>query len=622
MKRLNEIIVPAFSKEDFIQSTKPFEWLYQYKDNKFVLAQARELVKVQAGSVGVKGFIGLWKAYLQSVTSNNNLSLENATDFTEQSLELMTGEWTADDMGVTTLDKFGFEIVACNHPIMPVQRLINIDSDTEKLKIAYKKKGKGWRSIIVDKKTLASANSIINLAEYGIAVNSENAKYLVRYLTDIESLNCETIQEINSVGRLGWIDEHGFSPYVDNLIFDGDASFKHYFESVNRKGKYEKWFEVCKEIRQGGVIAKIMLASSFASVLVKPCNALPFFTHLWGGTEAGKTVALMLAASVWADPQMGAYIHTFNSTTVGQELSASFVNSLPLILDELQIIGDRRDFDKMIYQLSEGIGKARGSKTGGLQKVGTWQNCIITSGEQPIVGGSSAGGAVNRIIEIDCKEEKIFKNPVEVVGIIKKNYGFAGKMFVDILQDEEMYNYALEKQKEFYKVLIKGESTEKQAMAASVILTADYLINEWIFKDNQVLHISDIVPFLTTKNQVSANERAYEFIFDFIAINKNKFQSNSYGEYAGEIWGCIEFDYVYIVKSQFDKLMQNEGYNSTAFLSWAKSRNIIQCKKGRNTMIKRIDGNGCNCVCIKIRTDDSDDNMEINNFSDIENMTI
>ena len=44
---------------------------------------------------------------------------------------------------------------------------------------------------------------------------------------------------------------------------------------------------------------------------------------------------LMLAASVWANPEMGKYIHTFNSTAVAQELSASFVNSLPLIFNHL-----------------------------------------------------------------------------------------------------------------------------------------------------------------------------------------------------------------------------------------------------------------------------------------------
>ena len=51
--------------------------------------------------------------------------------------------------------------------------------------------------------------------------------------------------------------------------------------------------------------------------------------------------------------------------------------------------------------LTEGIGKGRGAKTGGLQRIQTWKNCIMTTGEQPITTGASGGGAVNRISEID-----------------------------------------------------------------------------------------------------------------------------------------------------------------------------------------------------------------------------
>ena len=272
----------------------------------------------------------------------------STTNFDGQPLELDSGEWSCDDMGITTFNGFGMEIVACVHPILPVLRLVNIDTGVEKLKIAYKK-GRGWRSIIADKKTLASANGIIDLANCGIAVNSENSKYLVKYLHDIENLNYEAIPQMNSVSRLGWIEGEGFAPYVEELIFDGDANFKTFFESVREHGSYEKWLDMARSVRAGGIYGRIILAASFASILVDPLNCLPFFVHLWGSTEVGKTVALMLAASVWANPEPGRFIHTFNSTAVGREKSASFVNSLPLILDELQIVNDRKQFPTKIF---------------------------------------------------------------------------------------------------------------------------------------------------------------------------------------------------------------------------------------------------------------------------------
>ena len=45
---------------------------------------------------------------------------------------------------------------------------------------------------------------------------------------------------------------------------------------------------------------KLMLAASFASVLVPLLGGLPFIVDLWGETEGGKTVTLMVAASVWS----------------------------------------------------------------------------------------------------------------------------------------------------------------------------------------------------------------------------------------------------------------------------------------------------------------------------------
>lgn len=49
------------------------------------------------------------------------------------------------------------------------------------------------------------------------------------------------------------------------------------------------------------------------------------FVHLWGvESGTGKTVALMLAASVWGNPAIGQYVQTFNATQVGHEKQRHF----------------------------------------------------------------------------------------------------------------------------------------------------------------------------------------------------------------------------------------------------------------------------------------------------------
>lgn len=591
---MNKEQIPAFSKIDFLSSDTPYKWLDENAVNKFAEMQLVEVMSEKAKEVGVGNFKALLKAYKESKKGSDLII--NSTDFTGQEMQLDSGIWSCDDFGVTSYDRSG-EVVACSHPIMPVQRLINIDSDTEKLKLAYKK-GLRWRNIIADKKMLASNNSILQLADFGVAVNSENSRYLIRYLADMEAMNYDRIPELNSVGRLGWIRDGEFSPYVDNLVFDGDVTFKHFFESVKTKGSSDTWFEVAKTVRSGeSVPARIILASSFASVLVEKCGGLPFFVHLWGNTEGGKTVALMLAASVWANPRMGEYVHSFNGTGVAQELSATFVNSLPLILDELQILKDKKDFDQMIYQLTEGVGRQRGAKTGGLQKTGTWNNCIITSGEMPIFTDASGGGAVNRIIDIEYTES-LFKDPVYIAETIKKNYGYAGKMFIECINNEDALNLMREKQKEYIKELQKSESTDKQSMAASLILTADFLSERFLFKDGMNLSIDDITPFLTTKTDVSQSLRGYEYLMDTVTMNASKFLPDA--NETTEIWGTKDVDYVYIIATKFSELLRAGGFNPVSTLSWMKKHNLIECEKGRKDKQKKIAGMNRRCVWLKL----------------------
>lgn len=601
------VIIPEYTADDFYNSSDPYKFLYQYKDDKFLLGQMREKLKAQAAKVGVKGFVGLWNAYLETINQQRGISMDNATQFDGQEIELFSGQYVCDEYGVSMTDKYGYEQTVCRHPIMPVQRLVNIDSGEERLKLAYKK-GRAWRTIIVEKSVIASSSSILQLASNGIMVNSENAKALSTYLLEMEQLNYELIPEQKSVGRLGWVGQHGFSPFVDDLVFDGETNFKHIFNAVKPEGSRNAWLYAMQDLRKEKSPGRLFLAASFASAILEPCGLLPFFLHAWGGTEVGKTVGLMIAASVWACPKMGEYISTFNSTLVGQEMTATFLNSLPLCMDELQIQSSAgiRDFDRIIYQLTEGVGRTRGAKTGGLQKMNTWRNCIITNGEHPISNANSGGGAVNRVIEFEC-DEKVYSDLVGICAVIQSNYGFAGREFVEYLQTDGAFERVNALQKEYYRALLRSDSTDKQAASASAILAADHIATELIFKDGNNLTVADLEKIMTKKKEVNVNYRALEFVYELVERNPNKFKSNDFGEYQGEVWGKQEVDCIYIIKSVFDREMSNAGFNATAFLAWAKRMRYIDADPGRKTKKARILGGAINTVCI--RTDTNDENI-------------
>ena len=606
--------IPAYTRDDYLTTTRPFEYLYAHKENKFEMKQLLGLMSAQAQTVGVRNLAALFKAYVETVSGSVTPGF-NRTDFTGQEMELDCGGWTATDTGIYGTDKMGFEVVACYHPIMPVQRLVNVDTREHKVQLAYRL-SRRWDTVIVDRNVISDSRSIIGLSKYGIMVNSETGKALVRYLADVEQLNYDLIPEVASVGRLGWIEGYGFSPYEEELVFDGEETYRTRFESIQEHGSRETWLDCVRAVRSGktpgNVIARIVLAASFASVLVGPCHCLPFFVHLWGGSETGKSLSLVLAASVWANPEIGVYIQTFNATEVGKELGAAFCNSLPLIIDELQLVKDnRKDFDRMIYQLSEGVGRARGRKQGGLQKTPTWRNCVITTGEFPIISSNSGEGAVNRTIEVDCHDTKLFDEPKKTATSLYANYGFAGREFVEHLMEEGAQERVQRLQESMQDAIKTGDTMDKQTASAALILAADRLAEEWIFQDGILLQPEDIRPYLVSKEAVNQNARALQYLYDFININQGRFSMDA--DRQGEVWGDLDDDYAYIIRSKFDQILADEGYNASAFLGWAKNRGLILCASdGRPTKPKRINGRVSRCVWLKMAEFDN----EIDNDDD------
>lgn len=564
----------SFEKDDFLTTT-PYEALYAYHKEPFTHAAKMEELAAYSVSKGFKGFKTMYKKYVESLKAQSGtIYIDNVTNFTNQPLELNAGDWEADDSGIFKKNGYNDE-VACPHPIMPVERLVNIDTGEEKLQLAFRK-GTIWRKIIVSKTVLASSNKVTELAGSGIAVTSQNARAFIQYISDMENMNYYLIPEKKSIGRFGYIPDEGFSPFVDGLIFDGDVNFKAMFQTVRSRGSETKWLETAAEVREMSTTAKIILAASFASVLLEPLNCLPFFVHLWGvDSGTGKTVALMVAASVWGDPAVGAYVKTFDGTVVGMEKTAAFLNNLPFCLDELQLAKDskgRTTFD--VYKLAQGVGRTRGNRSGGVDLTPTWRNCILTTGESPLTGTASGAGAVNRVIDIECKSaQAVIKDGMRISGAVKRNYGFAGRKFVERLYQPGVIDQVSERYRELFRILSDRDTTEKQAMAAAAIILADELACQWIFSGQQPLTIEQVSEFLASKAAVSAGDRGYKYLCDWVTQNSNKLCGRSENPNI-EVLGALEDGRAYIIRSVFERILQDAGYSTAAMISYLKQENL------------------------------------------------
>src|SRR5699024_1959408 len=315
----------------------------------------------------------------------------------------------------------------------------------------------------------------------------------------------DVIPEVKSVSRMGW-NEEGFSPYAKGVAFDSADSFSGIYKAIAQVGNYDAWLAEALEARSYSFRARVVLEDSFASVLVEPLGCLPFFVHLWGmDAGTGKTVAQVLGASVWANPAVGqAFFPTFRGTPVGSEMMAGFLHSLPLVLDDLQLAKDRHgNVVFNVYDLASGAGKLRSNRALGLNYTPTWANCFITSGETPIVGETDGAGAFNRVIEIECRaNEKAIRDGHRTANALKANYGWAGLEFVSRLMEDGQKQRAAALYDDFFKACTESDTTDKQAMAAAVVLTADALATEWVFRDGRALTVQELGEFLKTRESV------------------------------------------------------------------------------------------------------------------------
>lgn len=605
-------LIPNWTLEDFM-SERPYEWLYAQKDNKFMLQILLNKMQIMAKTLKFTGFMKTWNSYVESKSPRATITGSNQTLFPGQPVQLTCGSYVADEYGVSRLNEMGAEVEVISHPLMPVRRVTNIETFEEKLEIAYCRGRDPWKSITISREQLASAQKIIGLAKQGIAVNSENAKEVVRYMGTLESLNYDDLPRQNSVSHMGWLADGQFMPYVDDVSYDGDsAEFMRLYQDIHPYGDRETWLNLAHEVRKDdSVPARMALAAAFAAPLVHILGGLPFFVHFWGDAGCGKTVGLMLAASVWGNPEVGRYIKTFSGTKVSQELYAAFCCNIPILFDELQVINDRRTFDDIIYMLCEGVSKGRGAKEGGLQVQRRWSSCIITTGEMPMTQGNSGGGAVARTIEVNFGGKPLFKDPRRMANMLKEHYGYAGKEFISLLRQDGVIDALKALQKKIYTELMKEDIHDKQVLSASILLTADVLATRAIFKDDCALTVEDIKGYLASRTATDVNLRCYQWLIGFCAANPRRFDSADQSN--GEVWGRYKDGYVYINKTVFDELLKNKSFSPGAFLDWARRKDLLKCqyyglgnKNNRPTWPVVINGKQVPHVAIRIQEENKE----------------
>ena len=139
------------------------------------------------------------------------------------------------------------------------------------------------------------------------------------------------------------------------------------------------------------------------------------------------------------------------------------------------------------------------------------------------------------------------------------------------------------------------EKEEKQILPMSIILTADELIEKYLFKDEIRIDIAKSVSMLRSVNSDNEQQRAYDCICDICMINNYRFRDDE-----KERWGSKELIdgqlYVYFISTSFKKVMKKEGFDHKVFLTWANKQGLLKTNLGRNTIIKRYGEETARCI--------------------------
>ena len=445
--------------------------------------------------------------------------------------------WRADlESGVTRCIQNGDgsqrQVTASFVPVVISRRFHNLDAGLEKVELSFYRDSH-WKNVVASRSVAFNRNSILRLADSGFPVTSNNAGDVIAYLSDFEQVNDAAIPVVQSVARLGWLKRNEFFPFSvgEGIEFETDSKeAATILGGLETAGDAERWLAVARQARVNPA-ARFMLSASFASVLLEPLHKRVFFIHLWHSSRSGKTATLKLAIAAWGNPHR--LIGSFNSTIVGLERMASALRNLPFAIDELQMLNTKRmTVDQIIYMLSQGQGRTRGSRDGGLQETLSWRNLIITTGEEAILGSNMQDGANSRTFELYAK-------PVEDTALAstlhetsEEHYGHAGRVFIGKLCEACQADppYLQTKYEEMRAALkeVHGSGTHLDEVA--VVALGDYLSARYVFDEKEDLAMDGAIrtakAMLENNRQLTQSdnvERAWEFFSGWLIANSCRF---------------------------------------------------------------------------------------------------
>jgi len=314
------------------------------------------------------------------------------------------------------------------------------------LEISFNR-GRGWQTAIISWEALSCYRTFVEaLARHGMNITAVTGRAALEYVSAYRACNAGMIPLIRGVTRAGWVP--GLRAFaIGHTVVGPDAAAvrvvpgsvgeDELLRPVAAAGDAAPYVDLLRRIPDDAAVWLAIYAAASAPLL-KLVDADPvIMVHLCGESSSGKTRAVTLCAAMYGRPGGGAeqgLVRSWAQTETSAERTLGLFCDLPTVLDELGV-QDAQALDRLVYRLSSGQEKSRGSLEG-LRQQKRWRGVVLSTGEIGLAGGSRRTGVKARVIEL---AERPFGpgdqgDLVEQIrSVCQRHHGHAGLRLVDYL---------------------------------------------------------------------------------------------------------------------------------------------------------------------------------------------
>lgn len=340
-------------------------------------------------------------------------------------------------------------------PLNVVAETVNSEDGTIGLLVNFSHRGKRIE-LVIPREVIGSKGDEVmkSLLSRGLVIEYHQRRQIVPYLASHQSPDLV----IATTGKPGWHESGAFvlpSRVIggDNVRFQDSGRAANIF---NSKGTIDGWQTEIAARCVGNPVLILSVCCALAGPLLAKVGVNGGGVHLVGDSSSGKSLAQLLAASVWGNP--GAFAASWDVSKGGVEIEAASRNDTILILDEIKRADPKR-VQEMAYAIANGMGKGTMTREREGRAKLTWRVLALSSGERSLsdhaaIGGSNAhAGAELRMVDVNAgtRTHRAFDDVQGLTGqefhrvvsdAVTQHYGHVGPAFVESLiqHPEDLHN--------------------------------------------------------------------------------------------------------------------------------------------------------------------------------------